>query len=95
MGSLGVGSMTDGSFVNNFSEKVTPPPSSAGDCQDDSFGYDFEDSQTRAQLELVDDLQKLGVSKYLDLPQVCFPAFLMGLTNLEFSVSGCWRSKHR
>ena len=37
------------------------------------LGYDFEDSQTRAQLELIDDLQKLGVSKYLGLPQVNFP----------------------
>lgn len=35
-----------------------------------SFGYDFEDSQTRAQLELIDDLHKLGVSNYIDLPQV-------------------------
>jgi hypothetical protein len=37
-----------------------------------SLGYDFEDSQTRAQLELIDDLQKLGVSNYLGLPQVSF-----------------------
>jgi hypothetical protein len=36
----------------------------------ESFGYDFEDKQTRQELELIDDLQKLGVSKYLDLPQV-------------------------
>jgi hypothetical protein len=34
------------------------------------LGYDFEDKQTRRELELIDDLQKLGVSKYLDLPQV-------------------------
>ncbi|KAE9366660.1 P-loop containing nucleoside triphosphate hydrolase protein [Stipitochalara longipes BDJ] len=34
------------------------------------LGYDFEDSQTRAQLELIDDLQKLGVSNYLGLPQL-------------------------
>jgi hypothetical protein len=34
------------------------------------FGYDFEDEQTRAELKLMDDLQELGVSKYLDLPQV-------------------------
>jgi hypothetical protein len=40
-----------------------------------SFGYDFEDSQTRAQLELIDDLCKLGVSKYIDLPQVSFLAY--------------------
>lgn len=90
MGSLSAGSMTDGSLVNNFAEKLTPPPSSAGDCEDGSFGYDFEDKQTRAQLELIDDLQKLGVSKYLDLPQVCFPAFLMGFADWKFSVSGCW-----
>lgn len=37
-----------------------------------SFGYDFEDSQTRAELELIDDLHKLGVSNYLDLPQVSY-----------------------
>jgi RAB protein geranylgeranyltransferase component A len=36
----------------------------------ESFGYDFEDKQTRQELELIDDLQKLGVSKYLALPQV-------------------------
>lgn len=37
---------------------------------DESLGYDFGDKETRLQLELMDDLQKLGVSKYLDLPQV-------------------------
>jgi hypothetical protein len=36
----------------------------------ESFGYDFEDNQTRKELELIDDLQKLDVSKQLDLPQV-------------------------
>lgn len=63
----------DSSLINNLAGKVTsvtPPTSDAGDCQDGSFGYDFEDKQTRAQLELIDDLQKLGVSKYLDLPQL-------------------------
>lgn len=35
-----------------------------------SLGYDFEDSHTRAQLELIDDLRKLGLSNDLDLPQV-------------------------
>jgi hypothetical protein len=44
---------------------------------DTSLGYDFEDSQTRAQLELLDDLQKLGVSNYLGLPQVSFPIVSM------------------
>lgn len=39
-----------------------------------AFGYDFEDQQTRLQLELIDDLQKLDVSKSLDLPQVSNPA---------------------
>jgi len=34
------------------------------------LGYDFEDSQTRAQMELIDDLQKLGVSNHIGLPQV-------------------------
>jgi hypothetical protein len=33
------------------------------------LGYGFEDDQTRLELELVDDLQKLGVSEYVDLPQ--------------------------
>jgi hypothetical protein len=42
---------------------------------DESLGYDFEDRQTRLQLELMDDLQKLGVSKYLDLPQVKVSTF--------------------
>ena len=43
---------------------------STEDHPNNSLGYDFEDSQTQAQLELIDDLHKLGVSKYLDLPQV-------------------------
>jgi len=36
---------------------------------DINLGYGFEDEQTRQQLELLDDLQKLGVSEYVDLPQ--------------------------
>lgn len=73
MGSLGVEPTTETSVGYDLAGKVvsvTPPASDAGDCQDGSFGYDFEDKQTRAQLELIDDLQKLGVSKYLDLPQL-------------------------
>jgi hypothetical protein len=30
----------------------------------------FEDEQTLAQLQLMDDLQKFGLSKYIDLPQI-------------------------
>jgi len=59
----------DTSFsINEFS-----PNTSFGSVEpssDTPLGYDFEDSQTRAQLELIDDLQKLGVSNYLGLPQV-------------------------
>jgi hypothetical protein len=43
---------------------------------DASLGYDFEDSETRAQLELIDDLQKLGVSDHIGLPQVSSSPFL-------------------
>lgn len=32
--------------------------------------YDFGDEQTQAELELMDELHKLGVSKYVNLPQV-------------------------
>lgn len=35
-----------------------------------SLDVAFEDQQTRSQLELMDELQRLGVSRYLDLPQV-------------------------
>lgn len=49
---------------------ITPPSSVVGDCEAVPLCYDFEDQQTKAQLELIDDLQKLGVSKYLNLPQV-------------------------
>lgn len=37
---------------------------------DGAFGYDLEDQQTRMQRDLIDDLQKIDVSKSLDLPQV-------------------------
>lgn len=37
---------------------------------DGAFGYDFEDQQTRMQRDLTVDLQKIDVSKSLDLPQV-------------------------
>ncbi|KFY43146.1 hypothetical protein V495_04136 [Pseudogymnoascus sp. VKM F-4514 (FW-929)] len=37
---------------------------------DGVFGYDFEDQQTQMQLDLIDDLQKIDVSKSLDLPQL-------------------------
>lgn len=36
---------------------------------DEPFGYDVDDRETRLELELLDDLQKLGVKQYLDLPQ--------------------------
>jgi hypothetical protein len=35
-----------------------------------SLGYDFSNEQTLAQLRLMDDLQRSGISKYIDLPQV-------------------------
>lgn len=38
--------------------------------EDELLGYEFVDKETKMQLELMDDLQKLGISKYLDLPQV-------------------------
>lgn len=37
---------------------------------DVSLGYDFEDNETRAQLELIDDLRKVGVSDHIGLPQL-------------------------
>lgn len=40
-----------------------------------SLGYDFEDNETRAQLELIDDLRKLGVSEHIGLPQVSISLF--------------------
>ncbi|KAI9649400.1 hypothetical protein NHQ30_001976 [Ciborinia camelliae] len=33
------------------------------------MGHDFEDDQTQAELELMDELHKLGVFKYVNLPQ--------------------------
>jgi hypothetical protein len=60
-----------------------------------SFGYDFEDSQTRAELELIDDLHKLGVSKYVELPQVrYFNPSLLPIA-YQFSASCCRGSEHR
>lgn len=43
---------------------------------DASLGYDFEDNETRAQLELIDDLRKLGVSDHIGLPQASISPFL-------------------
>ncbi|ESZ98356.1 hypothetical protein SBOR_1234 [Sclerotinia borealis F-4128] len=34
------------------------------------IGHDFGDEQTQAELELMDELHKLGVSKYVNLPQL-------------------------
>ncbi|KAF7899814.1 hypothetical protein EAF00_004150 [Botryotinia globosa] len=34
------------------------------------IGHDFGDEQTQAELELMDELHKLGVSKYMNLPQL-------------------------
>jgi len=34
------------------------------------LGYDFEDTETRLQMELIDELQKLKLQKYIDLPHV-------------------------
>ncbi len=63
------------------SEEVSP----------DSYGYDFEDEQTRKQLELLDDLQKLGVSKYLDLPHVyAFDLFQNSGSDKFIAGSGGW-----
>lgn len=47
---------------------------------DRAFGYDLEDQQTRMQLDLIDDLQKIDVSKSLDLPQVS--SLLLSLNKL-------------
>lgn len=44
------------------------------DTPDIGLGYGFEDDQTRLQLELIDDLQKLGVSEYIYLPQASPPS---------------------
>ena len=58
--------------------------------QNGSFGYDFEDKQTRLQLELMDQLQRLGISKYIDLPQVTFSPVLLpqGADKLKLVVVG-------
>jgi len=60
-----------------------------------SIGYDFEDNQTRAQLELIDDLQKLGVSKYVELPQVRRLNLNMLPLAYRFSARCCRGSEHR
>lgn len=52
-----------------FPTESEPSPMTA-DHNEPSIGSDFEDEQTRAQLELIDDLERLGVKSYLDLPQV-------------------------
>jgi len=57
----------------SFSTAALSPNTSFGSIElpsDTPLGYDFEDSQTRAELELIDDLQRLGVSNYLGFPQV-------------------------
>lgn len=51
-------------------DNEVPSNSTPDHHQDPAIGYDFEDQQTRAQLDLIDDLKKLGVESYLDLPQV-------------------------
>lgn len=48
------------------------PEHGPGNESEGALGYDFIDEQTRKQLELMDELQLLGVSKYVDLPQVSF-----------------------
>jgi hypothetical protein len=53
---------------------------------DASLGYDFEDSETRAQLELIDDLRKLGVSDHVGLPQASFSPFLENTILIRFSL---------
>jgi hypothetical protein len=54
-------------FDTNIQKVLTSRMSSQ--VPDINLGYGFEDEQTRQQLELLDDLQKLGVSEYVDLPQ--------------------------
>ncbi|TEY53286.1 hypothetical protein BOTCAL_0250g00140 [Botryotinia calthae] len=41
------------------------------------IGHDFGDEQTQAELELMDELHKLGVSKYVNLPQACLLSYLI------------------
>jgi hypothetical protein len=55
-------------------------------ASDASLGYDFEDSETRAQLELIDDLRKLGVSDHVGLPQASISPFLENTNLIRFSL---------
>jgi hypothetical protein len=52
---------------------------------DISVGYGFEDEQTLLELELLDDLRKLGVSEYVDLPQASpyYPMSCIILIDIE------------
>ncbi|KAH8802678.1 P-loop containing nucleoside triphosphate hydrolase protein [Xylogone sp. PMI_703] len=58
-------------------------------------GYDFGDEQTREELELIDDLQKLGLSQYIDLPQLVVvgdqstgkSSILRAVTEIPFDVN--------
>lgn len=59
-----------------------------------TLGYDFEDDQTRQQLELLDDLQKLGVSKYLDLPQVS-SSITRALYITQLTILSWWSSVNK
>jgi hypothetical protein len=53
---------------------------------DVSLGYDFEDNETRAQLELIDDLRKLGVSDHIGLPQASISPFLESTILIRYSL---------
>ncbi|KUJ23896.1 uncharacterized protein LY89DRAFT_726947 [Mollisia scopiformis] len=92
MGSLGVEQAINASLPGGIAEKLTSPASVNGDCEDGPLGYGFEDQQTIAQLELIDDLQKLGVSQYLNLPQLVVvgdqrkSSVLQAVTDIPFSI---------
>jgi hypothetical protein len=58
--------MPNGTHIDKESSSDSKPD----EHPDLSVGYDLEDQQTRAQLDLIDDLKKLGVESYLDLPHV-------------------------
>lgn len=59
-----------------------------------ALGYDFEDKETRSQMELIDDLQKLGLSEYLDLPHARSLPPDIRMRYLQCLACCCWRSKH-